>query len=96
MSIEKLLKALASSINTRQEMRDMEDRPVPRKKCWCCGIITTNPDGTISSQFWYQATKTSEFGYTCAFSISGDPVQKYCDECGYLIGQRENGPSVVQ
>jgi hypothetical protein len=94
MSLEKLIKTLAASIDIGQEMRDMEDRPIQRQKCMCCVIRTTNADGSVASEFWYQATNNGS-GYSCAWSISGSPKKKYCDECGYLAGQRERGPSVV-
>jgi hypothetical protein len=80
MSLEKLIKTLAKTVNTRTEMRDMEDRPI---QCQCCVIRMTNADGT-SSEFWYHATNNGAAGYSCAFSIFGGPQSHSCNECGRL------------
>lgn len=93
MSLEKLIKTLAKTVDMRQEMRDINDMPV--RICWCCVLRTTNADGSVASEFWYQATNNGASGYSCAFSVSGPPKKKYCGECGYLVGQGERGPSYV-
>ena len=84
MSLEKLIKTLAKTVDMRQEMRDMEDRPLPRPlQCKCCVIRMTHSDGT-STEFWYHATDNGASGYSCAFSFSGPPQSHPCNECGRL------------
>jgi hypothetical protein len=84
MSIEKLLKTLAVSINPRQEMRDSEDMPV--KMCWCCQMPASATD------LFYYADNQNK----CYFALSGKPVQKRCEECHYLGDDwKKKGPTYV-
>jgi hypothetical protein len=84
MSLEKLIKILAKTVNTRQEMRDMNDMPIPARMCWCCRM----PTGTL-----YQYAINAK---QCGSSLSGSPVKKPCSECYYLgDAQRESGPTYV-